>query len=223
MAAARSGNAAPLTPALTAAAGMRAGQGFTHLAWPGTLQDTASGNQGAGQAAPDHQVKFAGVLPPGPGQDTGQSPGPALRHRSTARLSRRPGPRMPRSWPRPARAAEWVDVRPTPPTSAPPPGKSQPSEPLCPRQPTTSRRFLAPDHRPPLAGVKLVRPRPRPDGRYRCGRSSLTHGPRGGAKPAAARKASTTVPTQPDDPTASHRARSPCSLDRRFPHGWVGG
>ena len=54
----------------------RAEQGFTHLAWPGTLQDTASGNQGAGQAAPDHQVKFAGVLPPGPGQDTGQSTAP---------------------------------------------------------------------------------------------------------------------------------------------------
>jgi hypothetical protein len=29
---------------------------------------------------------------------------------------------------------------------------------------------LAPDHRPPLAGGKLVRLSPRPDGRYRCGR-----------------------------------------------------
>ena len=54
----------------------RAGRGFTHLAWPGTLQDTASGDHGAGQAAPDHHTKFAGVLPPGPSQDTGQTPAP---------------------------------------------------------------------------------------------------------------------------------------------------
>jgi transposase InsO family protein len=54
----------------------RAGRDFTHLAWPGTLQDTASGNNGAGQAAPDHPVQFAGVLPPGPSQDTGQTPAP---------------------------------------------------------------------------------------------------------------------------------------------------
>jgi transposase InsO family protein len=54
----------------------RAGRDFTHLAGPGTLQDTASGNNGAGQPAPDHPVKFAGVLPPGPSQDTGQTPVP---------------------------------------------------------------------------------------------------------------------------------------------------
>jgi transposase InsO family protein len=54
----------------------RVGRGFTHLAWPGTLQDTASGDHGAGQAAPDHDTKFAGVLPPGPSQDTGQTPAP---------------------------------------------------------------------------------------------------------------------------------------------------
>src|SRR5690349_15748028 len=54
----------------------RVGRGFTHLAWPGTLQDTASGDHGAGQAAPDHHTKFAGVLPPGPSQDTGQTPAP---------------------------------------------------------------------------------------------------------------------------------------------------
>jgi hypothetical protein len=35
---------------------------------------------------------------------------------------------------------------------------------------------------------------PRPDGRTRRGRSSLTHGPRDGTKPAAAGKASKTVP-----------------------------
>src|SRR5690242_19950628 len=40
--------------------------------------------------------------------------------------------------------------------------------------PQPPRLFLAPDPRPPLAGLKLVRPRPRPDGRDRCGRSSLT-------------------------------------------------
>jgi transposase InsO family protein len=54
----------------------RAGRGFTHLAWPGTLQDTASGDHGAGQAAPDHHHEFPGVLPPAPSQDTGQSPAP---------------------------------------------------------------------------------------------------------------------------------------------------
>ena len=43
-----------------------------------------------------------------------------------------------------------------------------------PRNPNP-RLFLAPDHRPPLTGLKLVRPRPRPDA-LRCGRSSLTHG-----------------------------------------------
>jgi transposase InsO family protein len=54
----------------------RAERGFTHLAWPGTLQDTASGDHGAAQAAPHHHTKFAGVLPPGPSQDTGQTPAP---------------------------------------------------------------------------------------------------------------------------------------------------
>ena len=54
----------------------RAGRGFTHLAWPGTLEGTASGDHGAGQAAPDHRSKFAGALPPGPSQDPGQTPAP---------------------------------------------------------------------------------------------------------------------------------------------------
>ena len=63
----------------------RADRGFTHLAGPGTLQGAASGDHGAGQAAPDHQAKFAGALPPGPSQDTGQSPGP----RSVAASNRR--------------------------------------------------------------------------------------------------------------------------------------
>jgi transposase InsO family protein len=54
----------------------RAGRGFTHLARPGTLQGAASGDHGAGQAAPDHPGKFPGALPPGPSQDTGQTPAP---------------------------------------------------------------------------------------------------------------------------------------------------
>jgi hypothetical protein len=53
-----------------------AGQGFTHLARPGTLEGAASGDHGAGQAAPDHQAKFPGALPPRPSQDTGQTPAP---------------------------------------------------------------------------------------------------------------------------------------------------
>jgi transposase InsO family protein len=63
----------------------RTERGFTHLAWPGARQGAASGDHGAGQAAPDHQGKFPGALPPGPSQDTG----PALRGRG--RLSRRAG------------------------------------------------------------------------------------------------------------------------------------
>jgi transposase InsO family protein len=53
----------------------RTGRGFTHLAWPGTLEDTASGDHGAGQPAPDHH-EFPGVLLPGPSQDTGQTSAP---------------------------------------------------------------------------------------------------------------------------------------------------
>ena len=54
----------------------RAERDFTHLARAGTLQDAASGDHGAGRATPDHKIKFTGVLPPGPGQDTGQTPAP---------------------------------------------------------------------------------------------------------------------------------------------------
>jgi hypothetical protein len=54
----------------------RAGQGFTHLAWPGTLEGATSGDRGAGQAAPDHHHEFPGALPPRPSQDTGQTPAP---------------------------------------------------------------------------------------------------------------------------------------------------
>ncbi len=71
------------------------------------------------------------------------------------------------------RRAEWVDVRPLRRTRAPTPGASTPSEPR-PRQTTTRQAFLACDHRPPLPGVKLVRPRQRPDRRTGYRRSSLT-------------------------------------------------
>ncbi len=61
------------------------------------------------------------------------------------------------------------------------------------------RLFLAPDHRPPLAGLKLVRPRLRLPAR-RCGRCSLTPVRARRHKPAAMRKATTTVPPQPRRP-----------------------
>jgi hypothetical protein len=74
----------------------------------------------------------------------------------------------------------------------------RPTHPLA-TQPTTTgpRLFLAPDHRPPLAGLKLVRPRPRPDGRSRCGRSSLTHGRTATRNTAPARKSHQYSPRQP--------------------------
>src|SRR4029077_6369802 len=80
--------------------------------------------------------------------------------------------------------------------------------------------FPAPDPRPPLAGLKLVRPRPRPDGRDRCGRSSLTPDHATAPNTAPARKASNTVPASPTA-TASHRANFPRPLDKESPHGWV--
>jgi len=52
-------------------------------------------------------------------------------------------------------------------------GKRPASDPRQPDNPTGRLPFLAPDSRPPLGGVKLVRPRPRLPAR-RCGRSSLT-------------------------------------------------
>ena len=99
-----------------------------------------------------------------------------------------------------------------------------------PRPATTTQPGSSPpgDHRPPLAGVKLVRPRPRPDRRYRCGRSSLTPdqarqretGSCGESQQTENRKQ---VPHPARRPTTGHRDKSPCSLDNQFPHGWVGG
>ncbi len=58
------------------------------------------------------------------------------------------------------------------------PPASNPGEPATrtpyPCNPTTSRLFLAPDDRPPLASVKLVRPRRALPGAIGCGRSSWT-------------------------------------------------
>jgi hypothetical protein len=87
-----------------------------------------------------------------------------------------------------------------------------------PQQPTTGRLFLAPDHRPPLARVKLVRPRPRPDGRYRCGRSSLTR-PRGGAEYGQLRgKPAESRTREPDDSEATGPAHH-ALLTRGSPMG----
>jgi transposase InsO family protein len=66
-----------LSPVPSAGEGQgHAGQGFTHLTWPGPLEGAASGDHRAGQAAPDHPIEFPGALPPGASQDTGQTPAP---------------------------------------------------------------------------------------------------------------------------------------------------
>jgi transposase InsO family protein len=80
-----------LSPVPTAGSSQgRAGPGFTHLARPGTLEGAASGTRGAAQkAAPDHPGKLAGALPPGPTQDTGQSPVPRS---AAAQAAARHGP-----------------------------------------------------------------------------------------------------------------------------------
>ena len=58
------------------------------------------------------------------------------------------------------------------------------------------RLFLAPHHRPPLTGIKLVRPRPRLPARS-CGRLQLDPGPRDGAKPQRRGKATSQSPPSP--------------------------
>jgi hypothetical protein len=69
------------------------------------------------------------------------------------------------------------------PPSEPPPGNHNPAGPSSP--PIIGHRL------PASSSFVLARA---PHGRSRCGRSSLTHGPRGGTKPAATGKASKTVP-----------------------------
>jgi hypothetical protein len=85
----------------------------------------------------------------------------------------------------------------TTPTTQPPPGETKPATSAHIPQPR-GRLFPAPHHRPPLAGIKLVRPRPRLPAR-RCGRSSLTPGPARRHKTAATRKSHIHSPAQPDD------------------------
>ena len=85
-----------------------------------------------------------------------------------------------------------MHVRPTPPTHARP-GNPEPAA-LAHTPVPREGFFLAPHDRPPLAGVKLVRPRPRLSAR-RCGRSSLTPAARR-HKPAATRKSHNHSPAQ---------------------------
>src|SRR5215470_14956458 len=101
----------------------------------------------------------------------------------------------------------------TPPDSRTDPRKPAPPRP---RQATTRRAFLACDHRPPLAGVKLVRPRPRPDGRYGLRALQLDPRPRRGTKPAATRKPSTTANPAITRSPGQHSTRS---FDSEGPHG----
>jgi len=91
--------------------------------------------------------------------------------------------------------AEWVHVRPLRRPRAP----GKPASDLRTRQPRR-RLFLAPDHRPPLAGIKLVRPRPRLPAR-RCGRSSLTPDRRGSTNRQRRGKATTKVHPDPGRPS----------------------
>jgi hypothetical protein len=111
----------------------------------------------------------------------------------------------------------------TPPTRAPHPGTSQRTPPSA----THNRQAgLLPRLRSSAAACRrqssfvLARAL---TGATGCGRSSLTHGRAAARNPAPARKDSTTVPTPARRPQQGHRASPPCSLDKRFPHGWVGG
>ena len=114
----------------------------------------------------------------------------------------------------PAQAgAGWVHVRPLRQPRAP----GEPARGLRTRQPAGGS-FLAPHRRPPLAGLKLVRPRPRLTAR-RCGRSSLTP-PARRHKPAATRKRHNHSPNpQPGVRRAGHRVNSARPLDNWGPYG----
>jgi hypothetical protein len=78
---------------------------------------------------------------------------------------------------------------------------------------TADEPFPALDDLPPLADVKLVRPR-------RCAAAALQRdpGPRGEKTQAAARKDPEEQSAQPDG-ARSHRARSVCPLDTGGPYG----
>src|SRR5213593_1861956 len=85
-------------------------------------------------------------------------------------------------------------------------------------RPTRRRLFLASDRRPPLAGIKLVRPRPRlPGAALRA--LQLDPGLARRHKPAATRKATTKVPPQPRRPRTGHRVYPARPLDSWGPYG----
>jgi hypothetical protein len=87
-----------------------------------------------------------------------------------------------------------------------------------PSDPETSRLFLAPDHRPPLARLQLVRPRPAPWQAPRLRALQLDPDRAAARNPAPARKARRTVHPARRSP-AGHRANPPRPLDKGTPHG----
>jgi hypothetical protein len=125
------------------------------------------------------------TLPPAaaaaaPRRRCGDRPGGVTRPRASSQISLS-RPRRARRSDRAARVPGWHGHGPRPPAGGRmggcetplrqpthPTRENHPSEPPAPA--THNGRLLAPDHRPPLAGIKLVRPRPRPNGRSRCGR-----------------------------------------------------
>jgi hypothetical protein len=118
----------------------------------------------------------------------------------------------------------------TPPHPRTSPGNGHPSQPRPATQPQPSRLFLAPDHRPPLVGVKLVRPRPRLTGATAAGADSTTVpgaglqlGPRTarrhGQRQLRGEGRANSPHTKARPHLAGHRASPSRSLDGRFPHG----
>jgi hypothetical protein len=108
--------------------------------------------------------------------------------------------------------AEWVHVRPLRRPRAP--GKQPATSAHANPQEAVPRS----DHRPPLAGLKLVRPRPRLPAR-RCGRSSLAPDRRGSTNRQRRGKATTKVHPHPGGKRTGHRVNSVRPLDNWGPHG----
>src|SRR6266536_4454951 len=97
--------------------------------------------------------------------------------------------------PAPKAGAGWVHVRPSPPATRTR-GTSPPAHP--PQQHSQpAGAFLAPDHRPPLARVKLVRPRRRPAGRPRLRALQLDPDRAPARKPGSCEQSTTTGTTPP--------------------------
>ena len=109
--------------------------------------------------------------------------------------------------------AEWVHVRPL----RPPRAARETSRDPGPR-PQPPAPSPASHHRPPPAGVKLVRPRRRPPGAHGCRRSSLTPHcatARTSSDEERAQRSATSSPSAAPD----QRARPACALDSKGPHG----